>query len=63
MLSSNKNSKNLNNHALNKITYPLYVIYDRSEYISLIQKFDNITVFDLCYVLYASPFIIVIGII
>ena len=63
MLSSNKNSKKLNNYALNKITYPLYVIYARREYNSLIQKFANIIVFDLCYVLYAFQFIILIGII
>ena len=54
---------NLTNHALNKIIYPLFVIYYRSGYISFIRKFSNITVSDLIYELYAYPFIIIIAII
>ena len=54
---------NLTNHALNKIIYPLFVIYYKSGYISFIRKFANITVSDLIYELYAYPFIILIAII
>ena len=54
---------NITNHALNKIIYPLFVIYYKSGYISFTQKIANITVSDLIYELYAYPFIILIAII
>ena len=54
---------NMVNQALNKLIYPLMVVYYRSGFLTLKNKFTNITFSDVFYELYAYIFIIIIAII
>ena len=54
---------NMANQVLNKLIYPLFVVYYRSGYMSLKNKFTHISLSDLIYELYAYPFILIILII
>ena len=54
---------NIANHVLNKLIYPLIVIYCKSGYITFLNKFTHVTFSDVFYELYAYPFIIIILII
>ena len=51
---------NMVNQALNKLIYPLFVVYYKSGYISLKNRFTHISCYDLCYELYAYPFILIV---
>ena len=54
---------NITNHVLNKLIYPLIVIYYKSGYISFLNRFTHVTFSDVFYELYAYPFILIIVII
>jgi hypothetical protein len=54
---------NMTNHVLNKLFYPLVVVYYQSGYMSIKNIFTHITFSDIFWELYAYPFIIIILII
>ena len=54
---------NMVNQVLNKLIYPLIVVYYRSGYMTIKNKFTHISISDLIFELYAYPFIIIILII
>ena len=54
---------NIANQALNKLIYPLLVVYYRSGYMNLKNRFTHISISDLIFELYAYPFILIIVII
>ena len=54
---------NIANHALNKFIYPLMIVYIRSGFFSVKDKFSHLSFSDVCYELYAYVFIIIVLII
>ena len=54
---------NMVNQALNKLIYPLFVVYYKSGYISFKNRFTHISLSDVFYELYAYPFILIVVII